>query len=496
MAESPVVNPPTGLPARKHLAYLSQFLLGVFLTALFFQLRVAEARVQREDFESMVAVGSLTELPPHDVFIQEANRTRPLGPTAPQSDGASPQFANEFDKAVQGAVHSWLKANHPDLDQSHRQARDAVVGWLQASGLAVEDARALSGKGYGDRTPFLFFRTGVRPLHSRFGTEAGVSKNPPVGLLLDEVQHLAAPTTLVVVQSVKAADFPRPDIRLHQRGPESARGDDDIRPKEYELESATLDDGNHLVVTFVETRGYISLQGVADRKRYSIPVATQVVPAPSLLEIVSPGLHSNRLTAIAHDPARQSQLYETYGALRLDSARTMTGNRMLDSFHDVEILGFKFSPRYFWVFTFAFLASALVAIAVHLKGGRPADEATAFGLDVLTDRMAFRVAFWWMIPPAALFLARPQNTASWWILVAYWVAFASLIVGGAWLVLLSARILQGNGSQAGEPPQATVDEKQAAPTAGECPAATVPVLAGAANGPMEFPRIVGSGKAV
>src|SRR6516225_2306674 len=84
MTESRDKNPRAGLPARKQLAYLGQFLLGVFLTALFFQLRVSYSRANREDFESIAGVGSLVELPVHGVLAK----------------GTVPEFAELFDAVV------------------------------------------------------------------------------------------------------------------------------------------------------------------------------------------------------------------------------------------------------------------------------------------------------------------------------------------------------------------------------------------------------------
>jgi hypothetical protein len=459
MAESPDNGPQLGLPAKKQLAYLGQFLLGVCLTALFFQLRIADSRAQREDYESITALGSLTEMPVHRVL---ANPGAFFPDNHPESS-----FPVQFDKAVQSAVHSWLASNQPDLDQHHREARDTVAAWIQEGGLAEQEVREFSGKGRGDRIPFLFFRVAVRPLHSRFGTEAHLIDNPPVGLLLDEVRHLGAPVTLTVAQNLNRSDLPPLDLRLF-RGASRGGGfgaPQADRQKSYRVESIALNDSDRLVVTFVEDVG--SSQRVPDRQQKIIPVTTREVPARSILEIVSSSLHASRLAQIATDEGRSNRLNEMYGELRLDNARTMTGSRMLASFQDVEILGFKFSPQYFWIFTFAFLAVALLAIAVHLWRAVPDDEPTAFGLDALLGGIAFRTVLWCAIPPAAMLLARPRDSSSgwassWWLPTAYWVAFASLVATGAWLVWLSIRVSRGDGKPGSEPSQGARGSDQAA----------------------------------
>jgi hypothetical protein len=421
--------PKAGLPARKHLAHLGQFLLAVFLTALFFQLRILDSRAHREDFESITALASLAELPVHRVLAEKGD------PHA------------EFDKAVQDRVTFWLKAKHPEVDQAHRQSRDTVVKWLREGGLRADEAGSLSGKGSDGSVPFLFFRTGVAPLHSQFGDEARLTENPPVGLLLDEARHLGAPLTLTVVQGVNPSDLPRLDFRISQNdfGWQEA-----ATPNSYRLESVTLDDSDRLVITFVENS---HTQRSPERRPYLIPVVTRAVSTDPILEIISSGLHAKRLTAVATDKGRYDHLYQTYGSLRLDNARTMTANRMLDSFQDVEILAFRFSPKYFWIFTSAFLAAALLAVAVHLRRALPDDEPTAFGLHALLDYVAFRVLFWCVIPPAAMLLARPQGIPLPWILAVYWIAFASLVATGVWLVWLSVHTSQQEGRSVRELPQ-------------------------------------------
>jgi hypothetical protein len=426
------------IPARKQLAYLGQFLLGVFLTALFFQLRISDSRTHREDFESIAALGSLIELPVHGV-LADANK--------PDS---GPQFAGQFDRAVQRDVHSWLTRNHPDLDESHRKARDLTTEWLQQVGLTADEAKTLSGKGHGDRVPFLFFRSGVVPLKSRFGNEAEVKKNPPIGFLLDQVRYLGSPVTLTVVQKVNRPDFPQLDFKVTH----------DYRTG-YRLVSVELDDRKRLVATFEKNQLQQQQQKPEQTQRF-IPVVTQEISSPSILEIISSGLHADRLGEIATDQARDQHLYTLYAGLRLDNARTMTGNRMLDSFQDVEILGFKFSPRYFWIFTFAFLAAALIAIVVHLRRQRLDDEPTAFGLDILIDAIAFRILLWCVIPPTAMLMAKPQETSA-FILAAYWVAFASLIVTGAWLVWFSVRGIRQDRRLVSESSQSAPAADQAAP---------------------------------
>jgi hypothetical protein len=429
MTESRDKNPRAGLPARKQLAYLGQFLLGVFLTALFFQLRVSDSRANREDFESIAGVGSLVELPVHGVLAK----------------GTVPEFAELFDAVVQSDIHSWLETNRPAMDESHRQARDLITEWLQERGLTGIEATTLSGKGHGDRIPFLFFRTGVAPLKSRFGTETQLGKNPPIGFLLDEVRHLDSPVTLTVVQKVHRSDFPQLDFEVSQARGVSGRSG-------YRLVSVVLDDTDRLVATFEENQPQQQQQR-GKQSRVFIPVVTEKITGSSVLQIINRSLHADRVAKIATDEVRYQHLGELYGGLRLDNARTMTGNRMLDSFQDVEILGFKFSPRYFWIFTFAFLATALLAIALNLWRDLPNDEPTAFGLDILIDVIAFRVLLWCVVPPATMLLAKPQETLAWWIRAAYWAAFAGLVVTGPWLLWLSVRGFRQDGRPASEASQ-------------------------------------------
>jgi hypothetical protein len=397
---------------------LGQFLLAVFLTALFFQLRITESQAHREDFEAITALASLAESPAHQV----------LADSQKQDDG----FDVKFGTAVQSSVSAWFRENQPEADAAHRRCR--VAGWLTKGGMGADEVGSLSGKGRGDKIPFLFFRMSVTPLQSAFGDEAGLSKNPPVGFMLDEVRQLGAPVTLTVVQAIKPPGLPEMDFKVSQ----DPFGTTSPGRQSYRLQSVAVDEHAALVVEFVENTG--NTQRMPKRIRYPVPVTTRPVAGFPLLEVLSTSLHAHPLTRLATDGVHYDHLYRTYGGVRLDNARTMTASRMLDSFQDVNILGFSFSPKYFWIFVFATLAAALVAVAVHLKGGVHDDEPTTFGLHALMNRPTFRALFWCGLPAVTMLLARPQGDPPIWIVIVYWVGLAGLVALGAWLVGLSVRV--------------------------------------------------------
>ncbi len=341
-----------GLPAKKHLAHLGHVIVAVFLTALFFRLRVLDSAAQREDFESITALASVVKLPVHPLLVEppmqrtatneqappfsappalsppvaphmqgpgndvlappfgapplppppvaphhvsepgpnvqaprfSAPAVPPPPPVAPHVQGPGvhappfgappvppppvaphvhgpatgvqaalaggadgPKFELSFDMAVQYDVTAWLHAKEPETSRDHRAARNVIVKWLEGLGVPHEDITGLSGKGGGDRVPFVLFRTGVEPLGSAYADQANLAENPPLGLLLDEVQHLGRTAQLTVVQQVVESKLPRVAFPLSTGGRTHGSSGGS-----YRLSSIALTDPGHVTVTFEE----------------------------------------------------------------------------------------------------------------------------------------------------------------------------------------------------------------------------------------------------
>src|SRR5262249_38165074 len=151
------------------------------------------------------------DLPAHTVLVKDAKLTQSSSHSR-QNDPSDDRFAEGFDIAVQSAVHLWLETHH-GIQDLHLKARDAIITWLKRLGWSDAEINSLSGNPSGGRTVFLLSRTGLARLESPFRREAQLKKTPPVGLLLQEVRHLAAPITLLVVQHVDEKKLPS-DYRI------------------------------------------------------------------------------------------------------------------------------------------------------------------------------------------------------------------------------------------------------------------------------------------
>ena len=135
------------LTGRKELAVLGQFIILVLISSIFFKLQVIESENHGEDFHAITALASFTESPIHNILIKQYS--------------SDDNFSRTFNLEVQSPFVSWLKQNNRPLDELRRQVRQSIIKWLKANGLAADDLADLSGKGYGEKYPFLFFDTSL-----------------------------------------------------------------------------------------------------------------------------------------------------------------------------------------------------------------------------------------------------------------------------------------------------------------------------------------------
>ena len=385
-------------PAKKQIAILGQFIILVFLAAVFFRLRVIDSMNYLEDFQTIRALGSFAQLPVHKILVSQYK--------------SDIEFRNKFDLSIQGVVISGL---NQDIDESRLDVRTSIIKWLKDNKVPANELNDLSGKEYGGKRPFLFFRSAIPQLNTPLKEEANVDSDPPIELLLQEIKHLKS-TTLVVVDKLQDSNLPELDFM----GQSSY--------VKYSLDSVFLSKDANLLVTFVKKER----QQTPEPKVIKIPVDTKSIRDVNVLELLTAKQYQKRFKTLLSNKAAFEQLRKTYGTLQLKSGVQICGQRMLDSYQDVEMLGFKFSPRYFWVFIFAFHIVFLLANAVHVKSSvvKKEQETMTFGLDILLRNKIAHVALWCVLPVLSLVLACPQQHWSFFTGLGYCSAIAIIVALG------------------------------------------------------------------
>lgn len=402
------------LSQKRQIAVLGQLIILVFLASVFFRVRVVESVHFAEDFQNISALASFADSPVHRILSD--------------SYDSIDVFQRTFDLNIQREVISWLEQNHNDVDRSRRKLREFVVQWLKGHGLEATYLESLSGKGRGDELPALFFRSSVPLFESPLKVEANIAKkNPPIELLLKELQHLFALTNIEIATQLREPNLPAPDIKLDENW---------LEPGTYDLRFIFLDDSSELVLSFLENVGIAQRSGDHQIIRIPVKIETKNV---NILELLMEGRGRRRFELLLSNKAVFQRLLRTYGPLRLKAGEEISGERMLDNYHDVEMLGFKFSPMYFWIFIFAFQLVFLFASSVHIRSPSKQEEqeTTTFGLNLFLERGIVRIVLWFVLPMSSLLLAFPQQYWSMTAGFVYAVAVAILGVVGLWLCLLA-----------------------------------------------------------
>ncbi len=472
------------LPNRKQLIALSQLMLVVWIAAFFFRLRLVESDTARTEFSSLAALNSLSNLPIHREFAILAEE--PI------------DFSLEAHRQIQKSLSEWLAKKQLAIDGKHRDARQQVVEWLIGQGVPEYVLKEASGKLHGETIPFLFFHTPLEKRSRRYHGEADVLVNAHVGLLLDEVNYWGLAKSFKVVTAVNLDDLPKLDINLASppgrpfdlpgtlsfapgavpplelSGPAPvdpsglpARPNnalpvnpigappfdpsggipiDSTSPQgsrsgpRYTLKHVRLVDGDQVAVVFGDELSPIEQRSHVDRV-ITFQVTTTEIELP-WIDLLGQQLQNDSLVEVAKDDALRSKLDNTYGNIQIKQALDITSRRMLETYGNVKLLGFDFTPTTFWMFVVAFYAIFLGAIAIQLKHpyGEQKDEATIFGLHLFLDSLPARIILWIIVPATALLLIVPDRNAGGFGNLSYWVGVILVCLIGAAVTRLSETI--------------------------------------------------------
>jgi len=383
----------------------------VWIAALFFRLRLIESETARHEFRSLAALRSLSKLPFHEIFVGGSGRW-PYG------------FELSAHLEVREPLINWLEKEHPDIDRRRVDARMQITKWLLAIGVPESDIIKATGKGNQDSLPFLFFRTPLPDRSSSFLQESELKDNPPVGLLLDETAYWGDTQLLEIVTKVDEKALPK------QFGIRICDSRDQPEELSYFLRYVRVTGHNELTVSFEQLLDRAD-QVQPDIKNYNISVETTILNDSRWIDNISTKLHGDDLRELATDSELRSDLMTKYGGIRVQQALDLTSRRMLESFGDVKLLGFDFSPSSFWAFVFAFFTIFLAAVALHLANpyGEQKDEATTFGLHLFVEMLFARIILWIVVPVSALLLVMPVQSHGW----DYWVCVVGVGLGGVFV---------------------------------------------------------------
>jgi hypothetical protein len=407
MSEETVAS--SSIPARKQLAILVQFIVLVFIAAIFFRFRIVESIRHTEDFEAIAVLASFADSPVHKVLAQ-----------ANQYDSKD-DFRQAFDLSIQDAFMIWLRKYHSNIDDLHRRARQSLAEWLNENGFS----QYLSGKGVGQREsflPFLPFRSSMplfdSPIKDEPESSAKTTRiygNPSIIHLLEEIRHLSSPTTFSIATGFRDPTLPTLGFSR----------------SENRLDSIVLADNANLLVTFLvhtERPGQTSPQ----HRVISIPVVTETIKEVDLLLMLAESQDQRKRGVPRLNKDAFENLLLTYGRLQLDQGKQISGQRMLDSYQDVDMLGFKLSPRHFWLFVFTFHAVFLSVSIVHIRSpnGRHEQETMTFATNILIENKLIRILVWCLLPMLSMLLTYPRAPWPLFTAVVYWGAIAILVALG------------------------------------------------------------------
>jgi hypothetical protein len=153
----------------------------------------------------------------------------------------------------------------------------------------------------------------------------------------------------------------------------------------------------------------------ADRSRSaSIPVETELIDAPSLLELSDPQRPINRpLLALGADPERVAYLRRAYGHMPLDDATGLASDGLTQAYRSLTLFGFRVSTRRFPMAVLVCLAAALwqtLAALIALrrqKAGVLAEIIDDATIEVLVSNRLARFVLWVLLPLTALWTSLP-----------------------------------------------------------------------------------------
>ena len=395
-------------PSKKQIATLGQLIVLVFVTTVFFRLRILESSQHIEDFHTIAALSDFSTLPIHNVLVSQYD--------------SSTEFHQALDLTLQENFITWLNQNKKNEDESRRQIRQSMTNWLNEYGLTEDALADLSGKGFSGIYPFLFFRSSLQPFDSPLKNEAGIVSNPPIGLLLEEIQHLSMPITFFVATEFQDSTLPKLDFELNQNQWD-AEG--------YGLTSIFLTENGTLHATFVENTR-VQQQISSDIQIIEIPVINHTIEDVDLLSLLTEDQPYTRIEALLSDQTAYERFFAIYGRLRLTNAEQISGQQMLESYQTVDMLGFKFSPKHFWLFVFVFNIVFLLSSIIHILSpiARDEEEPMTFGFNVLLENRLVRVVLWCILPAVSMLIAYPQQPLSLIVRVFFWVASIGLVALG------------------------------------------------------------------
>ena len=404
------------LPARKLIAVLGQFLVVIFIATALFRIGVMESKVFSKDFNAILTLSAIAEHKLHEKLINKKDD----------------DFIYEFDKTMQGEIISYINKNNPELDNTRRASRQIVTDWLTTQKLTSDNLRQLSGKGFNNKIPFLFFRSSVQPLKSSRKSEAAAKENPSISLILSEAEYLSELISVLVVTELMNNDIPKQaDFKINHGSIMDG----------YSLNRVFLFKKNTLRLLFTPNPG--PQQHLLSDRTIDIPVQTKKISNIQPLSMIEEIQNKDELKNLLSSPDSFIKLKNTYGDLRLDLAKKLSGQRWMESFEKVEMLGFKFSSSYFWLVVFLFNTVTLLASAVHLKSNTEDtdNESTVFGLSYIVESSLTRIVIWCALPATSLLLAFPGTGAISLMFIGYTGAMIIMLSVGVWLYLLSVKVL-------------------------------------------------------
>ena len=201
----------------------------------------------------------------------------------------------------------------------------------------------------------------------------------------------------------------------------------------YKLESVFLSDNKNLIVKFVENqRRYV--QELPIQRLENILASTDTVDDVNLLSLLISDQHLKRIDGLVKDKTAFGEFLQTYGRLRLKQGKEISGQRMLESYQNVEMLGFKFSPKHFWIFVFVFQSVLLLSSVIHIRSAvdRKEEESTSFGLNYVIGNDIVRIILWCVLPTLSMLLVYSQQ---------HWTFFTSIFYCAAIVILVSLGIM-------------------------------------------------------
>ena len=162
-----------------------------------------------------------------------------------------------------------------------------------------------------------------------------------------------------------------------------------------------------------------------------MPVDTFAVRDFTLLDGLSDSSLAQNLKRCASDSAELDRLSKRYGTMPIGVAKDLLARKVEAGYTDIEMLGFKFSQTWFWVFLAVLNILFLVCSIAHGRQpfqGDP-DELHTFHLRALLTYPAARLVFWIIVPTVAMLLAYPSTTDAGSLLqLTYWLAFVVVLL--------------------------------------------------------------------